>query len=120
MPFYASSKTAALSIAENLRGFLKPYNIDVTVINPSWVKSHLTDEFRELKLPLLFSLSVESAVNRMKRDIEYGRAINYMPFLASLLGVVTRSHTPLWKQQSLDTQMAAKLQGWYGKTPNRL
>ena len=73
---YGASKSA-LSYAFNaLRFDLAPRGIEVTVVNPGFVKTPLTDRNR-FRMPFL--MPVDRAVAAMVRDIERGKRESHFP-----------------------------------------
>lgn len=89
LPFraaYASSKAAMTSYFESLRIELRGTGVDVTVINPGWVRTPMT-EHSFAKRP--FGLELDDAVERMTRAILARRKSFSFPFpvaMAARLG----------------------------------
>ncbi len=63
---YSASKAALMRLAETMRAELSPYNIDVKLISPGFVKTPLTDK-NEFDMPFL--MDVGAAVDRIMRGL---------------------------------------------------
>ena len=66
-PAYSASKACVKAWGEALRGFLKPHNIDVTVVCPGFIETPLTDKNR-FHMPFLMQAPRAAAIikNRLK------------------------------------------------------
>lgn len=73
---YGASKAALAHAFDALRFDLAPLGIEVTVVNPGFVKTPLTDRNR-FKMPFL--MPVDVAVAQMARDIERGKMESHFP-----------------------------------------
>jgi short-subunit dehydrogenase len=73
---YGASKAALAHAFDSLRFDLAPRGIEVTVVNPGFVKTPLTDRNR-FRMPFL--MPVDQAVERMVRDIERGKMESHFP-----------------------------------------
>ena len=62
---YCATKAALISLAETLYVDLRPYNIDVKVINPGFVKTPLTDK-NDFPMPMMI------AADKAAREISKG------------------------------------------------
>jgi short-subunit dehydrogenase len=74
---YGASKSALNHALDALRFDLEPRGITVTVVNPGFVKTPLTDR-NTFAMPFL--MPVEKAVTVMIRDIEAGKRESTFPF----------------------------------------
>ena len=54
---YCATKAALISLSESMKLDLEPYNIDVKVINPGFVRTPLTDK-NDFKMPMIIDASV--------------------------------------------------------------
>ncbi len=66
-PAYCASKAAVKVYGESLRGYLKPYHIDVCVVCPGFVRSHITDQ-NKFKMP--FFMEAERAAKIIIKGIK--------------------------------------------------
>ncbi len=67
---YGSSKAALIHLAESLRHECKASGINITLVNPGFVKTPLTDKN---EFPMPFIMSVEKATDAMYKGIQSGR-----------------------------------------------
>ena len=70
---YSSSKRALNAYAEGLRYKLLPFNVDVSIIKPGFIKSELTDK-NQFKMPFILPLDkgVDNIFNAIKkRKVSY-------------------------------------------------
>jgi short-subunit dehydrogenase len=78
MPSYSASKAALIAYGHSLRGWLKPFGVDVTIICPGFVTSPMSARHKGAKP---FEISAEKAARKMRRAIEKQRAFYAFPFL---------------------------------------
>jgi len=72
---YGASKAAVINFAESIRFELEPQNIYVSVINPGFVKTPLTDQ-NEFQMPFLIEVDeaaeqILSGLRKRKREIHF-------------------------------------------------
>ena len=79
---YGASKAALMLALDSLRFDLEPRGITVTVVNPGFIKTPLTDRNR---FPMPFLMPVDKAVRVMARDIERDKKESHFPFLFTWL-----------------------------------
>ena len=79
-PAYGASKAALILALDSIRFDLEPRGIKVTVVNPGFVKTPLTDK-NTFKMPFL--MRVEDAAAIMVRDIERQKRESHFPFVFS-------------------------------------
>jgi short-subunit dehydrogenase len=77
MPSYSATKAALIAYGHSLRGWLKPFGVDVTIICPGFVTSPMSARHRGAKP---FEISAEAAARKMRRAIERRRAFYAFPF----------------------------------------
>jgi short-subunit dehydrogenase len=77
---YSASKSALAIALDSLRFDLEPRGIKVTVVNPGFVRTPLTDR-NAFHMPFL--MPVERAAAAMVRDIEREKKESHFPFLFS-------------------------------------
>jgi short-subunit dehydrogenase len=77
---YSASKSALAIALDSLRFELEPRGIAVTVVNPGFVRTPLTDK-NAFRMPFL--MPVERAVDVMVRDIEREKKESHFPFVFS-------------------------------------
>jgi short-subunit dehydrogenase len=77
---YGASKAALIVAMDSLRFDLEPRGIRVTVVNPGYVKTALTDS-NQFRMPFL--MPAERAAAVMLRDIEREKNESHFPFLLS-------------------------------------
>jgi short-subunit dehydrogenase len=77
---YSASKAALAIALDSLRFELEPRGVAVTVVNPGFVRTPLTDR-NAFRMPFL--MPVERAAEAMVRDIERGKKESHFPFLFS-------------------------------------
>lgn len=80
-PAYSASKAAIRFYGEALRSKIAPYNIKVSVICPSFIKSRLTDA-NDFNMPFL--MDTQPAVTYMIEKIEQGQARITFPWQMAL------------------------------------
>lgn len=76
-PAYSASKAAVRVYGDALRGMLKPYAIDVSVICPGWISTPLTDKNT---FPMPFIMPVTRATHIIMRNLEKKKARIAFPF----------------------------------------
>lgn len=77
-PAYSSSKACVLAYGEALRGYLKNYNIGVSVICPGFIKTPLTDK-NNFKMPFL--MSTEKASKKIINGLTKNKGLIAFPFI---------------------------------------
>ena len=77
-PAYSSSKACVLAYGEALRGYLKNYNIGVSVICPGFIKTPLTDK-NNFKMPFL--MSTEKASKKIINGLIKNKGLIAFPFI---------------------------------------
>ena len=70
-PAYSASKAAVRMYGDALRGELKPYGIQVSIVCPGWIETPLTEK-NDFPMPLLMPL--EPAVKRIRRGLDAKKA----------------------------------------------
>lgn len=78
---YSASKAAMQTFLEASRVELKPYGVGVTIVNPGFVRSPMTDKNR-FHMPFL--MSAEKAARIMADGIEQGKRVVAFPLPMSL------------------------------------
>ncbi len=86
---YGASKAAIAYLMDTLRVTLAPYNIDVSLVCPGFVKTPLTD-LNEFPMPFLISVGKASAyirkgITRRKKEIHFPKRFTLIMKLLSLL-----------------------------------
>ncbi len=86
---YVASKAAIAYMIDTLRVTLAPYNIDVTLVCPGFVKTPLTD-LNDFPMPFLISVEKASAyirkgIERRKKEIHFPQRFTLLMKLLSLL-----------------------------------
>jgi len=94
---YGSSKAALHHMLESVRMDLRPYNIDVSIIHPGFIKTPLTDR-NTFKMPFLMSL--ESGSKRIFNAIQAKRKLYAFPFPISFLSWL-QILIPIWLRDRL-------------------
>lgn len=89
---YSASKGAMINFFESLRVDLRPHNIDVTVINPGFVRTAMTE--REGKWRP-FIMDLDEGVDRMTRGILARRRTVRFPWFLSTVAAASRVF-PRW------------------------
>lgn len=86
---YGASKAGLINMCESLKPELEKYNVRMTVINPGFVKTPLTDKN---EFPMPFLISVEDAVRHVMSGLDSGRFEIAFPgrfvFLMKLLRIL--------------------------------
>lgn len=81
-PAYSSSKACISAYGESLRGYLKHYNIGVSVVCPGFIKTPLTDKNNFL-MPLI--MSAEKASKKIVNGISKNCGMIAFPFILYLI-----------------------------------
>lgn len=76
-PAYCASKAAIKSYGEALRGWLRHYGVNVSVICPGFVKSELSDHFPE---PKLLVMSADKAAQIIQKGLSNNKEVISFPF----------------------------------------
>jgi short-subunit dehydrogenase len=84
---YCSSKAALIALTESLRLDLKPHGINVSLINPGFIKTPLTDQ-NQFKMPFL--LSLEEGTKRIYHAIHCKKLIYAFPKRLAWLALLAR------------------------------
>ena len=91
---YVASKAGLIAFLESLRFDLEPHGIAVSVINPGFVKTPLTERNR---FPMPFIISAEASARAIWRGLKKGRMeIHYPPALSLLLKFMRLLPYPLY------------------------
>lgn len=93
---YSSSKAALTSLTESLRIDLKPFNIKVSLIQPGWIQTPMTDKNR-YKMPFL--VSYEKGVDAIYKAIHKQVAVYSFPWPLAMIVRVGRL-LPAWLYDS--------------------
>lgn len=94
MPSYSASKAAVIAYGHSLRGWLKPFGVDVTILCPGFITTPMSARHKGYKP---FEMPVEKAAQKMRRAIEQRRAFYAFPFLLA---------TGIWLQGFLPPRIA--------------
>ncbi|MBD8875160.1 SDR family NAD(P)-dependent oxidoreductase [Roseibium polysiphoniae] len=78
MPSYSASKAAVIAYGHSLRGWLKPFGVDVSIICPGFVTTPMSARHKGSKP---FEMSAEKAARKMRQAIERKRAFYAFPFV---------------------------------------
>ncbi|WP_417668117.1 SDR family NAD(P)-dependent oxidoreductase [Roseibium sp.] len=78
MPSYSASKAAVIAYGHSLRGWLKPFGVDVTIICPGFVTSPMSARHKGAKP---FEMPADKAAGLMCKAIEKRKAFYAFPFL---------------------------------------
>ena len=78
---YGASKAAVIHMLDSIRFELEPRGIAVTVVNPGFVKTPLTDRNR---YPMPFLMPVDRAAEALIRGLEAGRREVHFPRIFTL------------------------------------
>lgn len=101
---YGATKAAINSMAEAFRPDFEQYGVTISVINPGFVKTPLTDKNR---FPMPFLIDTDKAVDHIMRGLAAKRAaINFpwqMNFAVRLLAAL-----PAWAKFAITRQMLPK------------
>lgn len=79
-PAYSGSKNAVRAWGEAIRGYIKPYGVEVSVICPGFVKSRITEKNT---FPMPFLMSADKAAAIIARGLAKNKGrITFPPLLA--------------------------------------
>ncbi len=99
---YGASKAAVIHFMESIRFHLKPKGLTITVINPGFVKTPLTDK-NDFYMPFLISAEksakiICSGIERGKRTVAFPRPFSWIVALGKFLPapVYERIVNQLW------------------------
>jgi short-subunit dehydrogenase len=104
---YRASKTALQYLFASLRIDLAPENIDVTVVNPGFVDTPLTQK-NDFSMPFL--MDVDVAARRIVKRIEDRPRVYSFPFRLTLLLAVSKLLPSLW-QKMMSSQSSKSTTG---------
>ena len=79
---YGPSKAAMMNYSESIYNDCKKNNIDVSIINPGFVKTRLTDQ-NKFEMPFL--MTAEKAANIIYKGLEKKKYDITFPFMMSLI-----------------------------------
>ena len=91
-PAYSASKSCIKAWGEGLRGFLKPYKINVSVICPGFIETPLTDKN---KFSMPFIMEPKKAAQIIRKRLEKNPAIIAFPWPMAF-GAWLGSALPSW------------------------
>ncbi|MEP4032176.1 SDR family NAD(P)-dependent oxidoreductase [Roseibium polysiphoniae] len=94
MPSYSASKAAVIAYGHSLRGWLKPFGVDVSIICPGFVTTPMSARHKGSKP---FEMSAEKAARKMRQAIERKRAFYAFPFVLA---------TGIWLQNLLPARIS--------------
>lgn len=77
MPSYSATKAALIAYGHSLRGWLKPFGVDVTIICPGFITSPMSARHKGAKP---FEMPADKAAGKMRRAIERRKAFYAFPF----------------------------------------
>lgn len=86
-PAYSSSKACISSYGEGLRGYLKQFNIGVSVICPGFIKTPLTD-CNNFPMPLL--MPVDKASKKIIEGLEKNKGLITFPIIIYIMLKILR------------------------------
>lgn len=86
---YGASKAAVINFLESIRFHLRQYNIPVTIINPGFVKTPLTDK-NDFQMPFLVSaeqaaIIICDGMEKQKKEIVFPFPFNWILKLARII-----------------------------------
>ena len=79
-PAYCATKSAVKAYGDAIRGWLKRYNIMVSVICPGFVRTNMSDKF---PCPKLFMTSPERAAEIIKKGLSKNKPYIIFPYMLS-------------------------------------
>lgn len=77
-PAYSSSKACVLAYGQGLRGYLKNYNIGVSIVCPGFIKTPLTDK-NNFKMPLI--TTTEKASKKIISGLSKNQGLIVFPII---------------------------------------
>jgi short-subunit dehydrogenase len=77
-PSYSASKGAVRIFGQSLRGYLKKYKINVSVVIPGYIKTPMT-EVNDFPMP--FMVSAEKAAQKIIKNVEKGKGVIAFPWI---------------------------------------
>jgi len=103
---YSSSKRALNAYAEGLRYKLLPFNVDVSIIKPGFIKSELTDK-NQFKMPFILPLdkgvdNIFNAIKKRKVSYAFPKRFFYLISFLNLLPQFIKDKIILKKNISKD------------------
>lgn len=101
MPSYSATKAAVIAYGHSLRGWLKPFGVDVTIICPGFVTSPMSARHKGAKP---FEMPAEKAARKMRRAIEQRKAFYAFPFILA---------TGIWLQNLLPARISDLFMGGF-------
>ncbi len=86
---YGASKAALINFLESIRFHLTKYSIDVTIVNPGFVKTPLTDK-NDFYMPFLMDAPraasiICNGIEKRKKEISFPRPFNWIVGLGRIL-----------------------------------
>ncbi|MDO9316327.1 MAG: SDR family oxidoreductase [Burkholderiaceae bacterium] len=95
---YCSSKAAAISYCESLRGECRPFGVKVVTLSPGYVDTPLT---RENQYLMPFLMRPEAFAERAFRAIEKGVSHRVIPWQMGVVAVLLRVLPNAWLDRAL-------------------
>lgn len=77
-PAYSASKTCILHYGEGLRGYLKKYNVGVSIVCPGFIKTPLTDK-NQFIMPMI--MEPQKASKKIIAGISKNKGLIVFPFI---------------------------------------
>jgi short-subunit dehydrogenase len=77
-PSYSASKGGVRIFGQALRGYLRKYKVNVSVVIPGYIKTPMT-EVNDFPMP--FMISAEKAAQKIIRNVEKGKGIIAFPWI---------------------------------------
>ncbi|HSQ97435.1 MAG TPA: SDR family NAD(P)-dependent oxidoreductase [Rickettsiales bacterium] len=77
-PAYSASKACVMNYGQALRGYLKQYNIKVSVVCPSFIRTPLTDK-NKFKMPLI--MTTEKASKKIIKGLSRNEGLITFPII---------------------------------------
>ena len=107
MSAYCASKSGVNALFDSLATELRPYNIQVSTICPSWIRTPLTEQVK-FKMPNL--MEPEAAVDRILEVMRKRKRFHAFPMPATLLLRFIRLLPPTWADRIMGQLLRAKTQ----------